>query len=137
MNFKQLFYSPNNVKPAENTAFDKNVGSKSLDLSGAIAVIGKASENHFMLRLQEMEELNSSLEKLVEQRTKKLNEVVATNTKFLSIIAHDLRNPFSSILGVLEILKARVNEFNKNEIENYVDIAYNSDNGIGISFEAQ
>jgi signal transduction histidine kinase len=92
-------------------------------------VVGKVSESDLLSRLKEMEELNSNLEKLVGQRTKKLNEVVATNTKFLSIIAHDLRTPFCSILGVLEILKVRVNEFNKNEIENYVDIAYNSANG--------
>ena len=39
-----------------------------------------------MFRLQELEELNAHLEKLVEQRTKKLTEVVATNAKFISII---------------------------------------------------
>lgn len=127
MNSKQL-YLPNKLKRVESTAYSKSGSSKLLDLSGVIGDTGKASKNHLMLRLREMEELNVHLEKLVEQRTKKLTEVVATNTKFLSIIAHDLRSPFSSILGVLEILKINLNDYNKNEIEDYVDIAYNSAN---------
>lgn len=118
------------IKSCRNIAPDKTEGLNSPDISRrTLTVVGKVSENDLLSRLQEMEERNSNLEKLVEQRTKKLNEVVATNTKFLSIIAHDLRSPFCSILGVLEILKVRVNEFNKNEIDNYVDIAYNSANG--------
>ena len=118
------------MKSCGNIAPDIIEGLNSPDVSRrTLTVVGKVSENDLLSRLKEMEELNSYLEELVEQRTKKLNVVVATNTKFLSIIAHDLRSPFCSILGVLEILKVRVNEFNKNEIENYVDIAYNSANG--------
>ena len=118
------------IKSCGNIAPDKTEGLNSPDVSRrTLTVVGKVSENDLLSRLQEMEDRNSNLEKLIEQRTKKLNEVVATNTKFLSIIAHDLRSPFCSILGVLEILKVRVNEFNKNEIDNYVDIAYNSANG--------
>jgi len=118
------------MKSFGNIALDKTERLNSPDVSRrTLTVVGKGSENHLKLRLQEMEEFNAYLEKLVEQRTKKLKDVVATNTKFLSIIAHDLRSPFCSILGVLEILKVRVNEFNNNEIENYVDIAYNSANG--------
>ena len=75
-----------------------------------------------------MEELNASLELLLEQRTRKLSEIVSTNGKFLSIIAHDLRSPFSSIIGILELLKMSLKEFNKDEIEKYVDIVYKSAN---------
>ena len=75
-----------------------------------------------------MEELNASLEMLLEQRTQKLTEIVSTNGKFLSIIAHDLRSPFSSIICILEMLKLSLREFNKEEIEEYIDIVYNSAN---------
>jgi signal transduction histidine kinase len=75
-----------------------------------------------------LEESNTNLEDLVEQRTNKLTEIVSTNGKFLSIIAHDLRSPFSSILGILEILKISLKDFNKDEIKEYVDIVYNSAN---------
>jgi signal transduction histidine kinase len=116
------------MKTAENTTFYKSGGLKSLYLSGTMAGTGKTSENKLMLRLKEMEEVNSCLEKLIEQRTKRLREVVATNTKFLSIIAHDLRSPFNSILNTLGLIKASFNNFNKKEIENYIDIALNSAN---------
>jgi signal transduction histidine kinase len=118
----------NNLKRAKYTAENKNKRSKSLDLSGINADGGRLPENHFKLRLQELEELNGHLEKIIIQNAQKLAEVVETNNKFLSIIAHDLRSPFSSILGVLEILRENMNDYNKSEIENYINIAYNSVN---------
>ena len=114
------------MESIENTTYHKQVNSKSPDHSEIITGKDKALENHFMLRLHEMEELNIHLEKLLDQRTKELTEVVATNTKFISIIAHDLRSPFSTILGVLEILKKSLNDFDINEINKYIDIASKS-----------
>ncbi|MBN2862485.1 MAG: HAMP domain-containing histidine kinase [Bacteroidales bacterium] len=75
-----------------------------------------------------MDRINSLLEKRIEKQTMKLREVIATNTKFLSILSHDLRSPFSSILCALEIVKDNLNNFNKCEIVNYIDIASNSAN---------
>jgi signal transduction histidine kinase len=103
-------------------------GSKSSNLPFCEFGSDSVSEKELLLRLQEMEELNTSLELLVEQRTGKLVEIVSTNAKFLSIIAHDLRSPFSSIIGILELLKMSLQEFNKNEVEEYVNIVYNSAN---------
>ena len=104
MNMKQLSI-PNILRPIKNKMDGKDGSSKSVDLSGTINETEKVTEDHFMLRLQEIEDINAHLESLVEQKTNELTEVVATNTKFISIIAHDLRGPFSSILGVLSILK--------------------------------
>jgi two-component system, sensor histidine kinase and response regulator len=125
MNVKQLYFL-NNLKSVDNTSYGKNGSSKSSDLSCLMADTDKASENHFMVRLQEMEELNAHLEKLIEQKTKELSEVVATNIKFISIIAHDLRSPFSSILFALEIVKKNLNHYNKDEIEKYINIVSDS-----------
>ena len=85
-------------------------------------------EKQLLHRLKEMEELNNSLQSIVERRTAKLVEIVSTNAKFLSIIAHDLRSPFSSIIGILELLKMSLKDFNKDQIEEYVNIVYNSAN---------
>jgi len=130
MNLKEnkQFYSPNKLKPGENSVHGKNRSSKSLDMPAVITDTGKAPENHLMLRLQEMEGLNAHLEKLVEQHTKKLTEVVATNNKFISIIAHDLRSPLSSILGTLTLLKGKLDHYNRNDIEKYINIASDSAN---------
>src|SRR5664280_2481919 len=113
------------LMPSKKKDYGKNGGSESLSLPVSESGSGSAGEKKLLLRLREMEELNTSLELLVEQRTSKLVEIVSTNAKFLSIIAHDLRSPFSSIIGILELLKMSLMEFNKNEIEEYVNIVYN------------
>lgn len=106
----------------------KNESSKLSDISAVVAENSKVSENHYLLRLQEVEELNVQLKDTINQRNKKLNEVVATNTKFISIIAHDLRTPFVSILGILEILRESLNDYSIIEIEKYIDMVSNSAN---------
>ena len=118
--------APDNMNTVEKIADSTGRIPKSMTLSGIIDNHDKQSENYLKFRLKELEELNASLENLVEQRTTELTRVVATNTKFLSIIAHDLRSPFSTILGVLELLKVSLEEYSKNEIEEFMDVAYNS-----------
>jgi len=116
------------MKSNGSIAPDKTKGLNSPDPHRTLTVVGNVSENRLMLRLKEMEKINSFLEKRIEQRTMKLREVIATNTKFLSILSHDLRSPFSSILCTLELIKDNLNNFNKCEIVNYIDIASNSAN---------
>jgi len=118
--------TPDNMNTVEKIADSTGRIHKSMPLSGIIDNHDKQSENYLKFRLKELEKLNASLENLVEQRTTELTRVVATNTKFLSIIAHDLRSPFSTILGVLELLKVSLEEYSKNEIEEFMDVAYNS-----------
>jgi signal transduction histidine kinase len=124
---KSLFL--NSSKLVKNKPIQKNGSSRLLDLSSIVSNIGEPSKKHFMFRLQEMEEINAHLEKLVEQRTKKLTEVIAANAKFISIISHDLRSPFSSILYALDIIRQNLNDKNSNEIEKYIDMASNYANG--------
>jgi signal transduction histidine kinase len=127
MNTNQLERG-NRLKPLKKSIISKNESSKSVNRSDGISATGILSEKQLLIRIHEIEELNTSLELLVEQRTNKLIEIVSTNGKFLSIIAHDLRSPFSSILGILELLKMSLNEFNKSQIEEYIDMVYNSAN---------
>jgi len=127
MNSKQLGHTKG-LKLSNKRGHSKDESSKSPEKSSAASNSGSLSEKKLLSQLREMEELNASLEILVEQRTSKLIEIVSTNGKFLSIIAHDLRSPFSSIIGILELLKLSLKEFNKDEIAEYVDIVYNSAN---------
>ena len=56
--------------------------------------------NKILLQQQQLENANLKLENQKDQ----LSELIITKDKFFSIIAHDLRSPFNSILGFLELL---------------------------------
>ncbi len=86
------------------------------DSSGKIQKIyGLVSD--VTLRKNAENELNKSTENLV-----KLNE---TKDRFISIISHDLRTPFSSILGFTDLLLSD-NELNSAERRQYVEFIQES-----------
>lgn len=56
----------------------------------------------------------------------KLKELNATKDKFFSIIAHDLRDPIASTLGIAELLYKNIGDFNQENIENLIKLLKNS-----------
>ena len=51
-----------------------------------------------------------------------LKELIATRDKLFSIIAHDLRSPFNSIIGFSELLKENSNDILLEDSEQYIKI---------------
>lgn len=55
-----------------------------------------------------------------------LKSINEDKTKFLSIVSHDLRGPFNSILGMLSILVEEYEDFSKEEVKKMLEESYKS-----------
>jgi len=62
----------------------------------------------------------------ISKQTQELKELNAAKNKFFSIIAHDLRSPFTSIVGFSYLLEERIDELDKDTIKQYTSIIQNS-----------
>ena len=115
---------PKSYGPVENFTHRKNGNTQSANMSGLIAGTAMSSDNNMMLL--EMENRNFNSEKQIEQLKIKLDEVVRTHAKFLSIIAHDLRSPFNAILYSLELIKMKLGDHHFDDLESYIFMASDS-----------
>lgn len=91
-----------------------------LGLSGIIIVAA------FRYRLRSIQKYNRQLEQKVDERTdelrvsnEELKKHIEEKIKLQSILAHDLRNPFSAILGYIELIK---NEFEQKGEKEQVEM---------------
>jgi signal transduction histidine kinase len=56
------------------------------------------------------------------QQVKTLREAIAAKDRSLQIIAHDLRRPFNILLGVSNLLKTNLDRYDKDKIENLLNL---------------
>ena len=69
------------------------------------------------------------LEKTVNEKTSelltknnKLSELIITKDKFVSVLAHDIKNPVGSIKGLIRLLLDDYDNFKEEEIKNYLSM---------------
>lgn len=62
----------------------------------------------------------------IKQSREKLKDLNATKDKFFSIIAHDLKNPFSTLLGFSKLLFENAPNYTTNQIQEYAQIMNNT-----------
>ncbi len=65
---------------------------------------------------------HSLAEEALKKREIQLGELIATKDKFFNIVAHDLKNPFTSLLGSTELLYNNINQLNNEEIRKLAEI---------------
>jgi signal transduction histidine kinase len=80
----------------------------------------------FLLRVKQLKTQKEQLEKNVELKTAELKELNASKDKFFSIIAHDLKNPFSTIIGFSELLNEDLFSHNDEKIREYTKMIHTS-----------
>jgi len=61
------------------------------------------------------------MEKVVLQQNAQLQKLNADKDRFISILAHDLKDPFTSILGMADLLTKNIHKYSINKIEELVN----------------
>ncbi len=123
------------VEPTELLRFDQHSFFSLIDKRPEIT---RAMLKGLILRLRdynkleaELTEKNIEIEKQkaeLEKQRMELEALNATKDKFFAIIAHDLKNPFSTVLGISELLAREFENFEPDSLKNFISQIYKYSN---------
>lgn len=97
-----------------------------LFVTGIIYLFFRARSGILMKRQKELERIIDERTKELIEKNKELEIANQTKNKFFSIISHDLRSPFSGILGLLELLTEPGNDIDQEKKEDMLNTAKSS-----------
>ena len=118
---------------------EKLVKKRTMEIEEKNAILTKQAnelnETNTLLeeRQQQIEEQTEKLEvkkEELESANIHLNELNSTKDKFFSIIAHDLKNPFNTIMGFAELLIMKFNKLSEEKKYKYSEVIYRSSKNI-------
>jgi two-component system sensor histidine kinase/response regulator len=98
---------------------------KGLELGAVDYVTKPFNFKELITRVQTHLELKAAKEAL-NQKIEELKQVNASKDKFFSIIAHDLINPFNSLIGLLELLTYQNEQLSEDDKDKFIQIILNS-----------
>ena len=89
------------------------------------------NDAHFQMSIDisAIKEIETELRKTQKELKKHRDQLIesnATKDKFFSIISHDLRNPFNSIMGLTELLTEKIEKYDKETIAKYAGYIYDA-----------
>jgi len=109
-----FYYYRVNGLERQKRILEQKVYKRTVELEAANAEL-KANQERILHQQKEL-----------HQHKKLLEETNASKDKFFSILAHDLRNPFGSMLGFLELFKSDYDSYTEEERLQMVGIAIES-----------
>jgi len=80
---------------------------------------------HFIIQIQDITKRKNNEEQIIKY-AEELKNLNAAKDKFFSIISHDLRSPFNSLLGLTEFISHSFDEMKPAEIKDSILNIYNS-----------
>ena len=103
----------------------KTAEGKSINVEATISAYQVENENVFQCNIRDITRRKLAEDKLKENEIR-LRELNATKDKFFSIIAHDMKSPFTSIIGYSNLISAEVRKENYGEVGKYAEIIESS-----------
>jgi len=96
----------------------------------------KEKNEEILVQNEEYEQLNEELiqtnqhllysKEEIQHINSKLSQLNADKDRFIAILAHDLKSPFNSILGFLDLLTENIRKYDIDKIEDFINIINNS-----------
>ncbi len=81
-------------------------------------------------QIEEQTEVLIAQKAELESFNEELHELNATKDKFISIIAHDIKNPFNSIIGFSELLMHNFNKWTEEKKLQILQVIFDSSQGL-------
>ncbi len=115
----------NIVKKTLKTVFDIQHGITWPDGTVVILSINAApikdntgKFNGMIASFEDITELKKA-EQALKEYSKKLEEANATKDRFISVLGHDLRSPFNTLLGFSDLLIRKVDKYDKEQLKTF------------------
>ncbi len=123
------------LEKTELLGFEQKDFFKFLDNNSSIT---RAMLNNLVWRLRDYNFLEAELtaknnevhkqKEAIEVQRKELESLNGTKDKFFAIIAHDLKNPFSTVLGLSELLAKEFETFEPDKLKVFIEQIYKYSN---------
>ncbi len=110
-------------KTVELKGFNKNWKEFPIELS--LAEWETIEGKYFTAIIRDIT-VRKQAELLIQHRNSQLKEINATKDRLFSIIAHDLRSPFTVLLGLTKVMATNGKEYTSEEVENFSNTLHRS-----------